>query len=910
MMPEHGWLDLWFVLASLLKLSLVLLSMHGLGRLCKMLPIVRKRFAGCPPFALGMLAHVGIAVILSLAGALSRSLLRWLLLPGAFFGLLHLLETVRSKVHTLKLDKSKMVFAILALPVLWVLVLGALSACRPCLEERDPLITYAVQPDKWLDEGRIHFLDETVFSAFPVFGEIISLWPASLASDMLEQLVLLQLFQRALPVLAIIIGASVLRIGGVRLTLALFVVLSCNLLFGISGSAKVDMTVLFFCTTALSLLLAKDGRHARDYSAFLLMGLALATKLTAYVVLLPFAAILLSNRQNRRPKTLLCGAAALLFFPAVFAVRTAIHTGSPFYPNLALGFLTRPEWQMPELHPLLQTMVDRTSGLYASYGFFGNILELLKQWELPLILFLAVTVTSLIRESLRRDLPVVLGILGFLGLSVAVYWPPWWGAKYTVLVIPFAALWAISKIRVRSWVPIGYLLSSYVLFFALFSTRGYAYPRWELSRGTQLVESFVCSDWRVKGKRNLYIPPSVPLQLWCNPSLPEGTRIVSLWDSKRYFCDHEWIAAWRHPQGRTLYITNSLEEEVDILRSLGTDYVVFGREDPLPLSAEDDVLVLDRIGRNDVLVPQLVLNHFLLCRFQPENLHREAEYGVFPSVAAADASTEEQRTVVLENALYRKTVTVLFGISGDRSTGNLLQRPLSAGATEALAIPLETEQLVAYDDAGGCFIPHLPQEAFERPCSIRVSVADKCFSSVHRGTGTSRVAVRNGLVGLGLEEVWLSGGPTGTLVEVLHGHVLFPGETLTLWTDLETFHIAALDQRGRAYDAEYDDSIAIDLSTMRPAEWDESPPPAGCGTLVVANFLPPGHDVSRTRLIAEDGTSRDCEKSALAIEAGAYGLTALDNFGIAYDVGSLNVRAGDTVVVPISVMNMRVGFRL
>jgi hypothetical protein len=910
MMPQHGWLDLWFVPVSLLKLSLVLLSMYGLGRLFKMLPIVRTRFAACPPFALGMLAHVGIAVILSLAGALTRSLLRWLLLPGALFGLLRLLEMVRSKVHTLRLDKRKILHSILALPVLWLLVLGALSACRPCLEERDPLITYAVQPDRWLDEGRIHFLDETVFSAFPILGETIALWPASLASDMLEQLVLLQLFQRALLVLAVIIGASILRIGGVRLALALFVVLSCNLLFGLSGSAKVDMTALFFCTTALGLLLAKDGRHARDYSAFLLMGLALATKLTAYVVLLPFAVIVLSNRQNKRPKRLLGGAAALLFFPAVFAVRTAIHTGSPFYPNLAPDFLTKPEWQMPELHPLLEAMVDRTSGLYSSYGLLGNILELLKQWELPLILFVAVGLTSLIRKSLRRDLPVVLGILGFLGLSVAVYWPPWWGAKYTVLVIPFAALWAISKIRVRNWVPIGYLLSSYVLFFALFSTRGYAYSRWELSRGTQLVESFVCSDWRVEGKRDLYVPPSVPMQLWCNPALPEDIRIVSLWDSKRYFSQHEWIAAWRHPQGRALFLSNTLEEEVEILRWLETDYVVFGREDPLPLSAENELLVLNRIGIGDVLVPRLVLNHFLLCRFQPENLHREAEYGVSPSAAAADAFAEERRTVILGNALSGKTVAVLFGTFGNRPKGNLLQQPLSTGAAEALSVPLETEQMIAYDDAGGCYLLHLPQEHPERPCSVRVSLADRCFSSVHRGIGSNRATIRNGLVGLGLEEIRLSGDPSGAVVELLRGHVLFPGETLTLWTDLEGSRLTAVDQRGRPYSAESGDSVTVTIGGMRSGEWPDSLPPTGCGTLVVANFLPSGHDVSRVILSAEDGTSRDCEKSALAVEAGAYGLSAFDNFGIAYDVNSLNVRAGDTVVVPISVMNMRVDFRL
>ncbi|MBD3369671.1 hypothetical protein GF402_04825 [Candidatus Fermentibacteria bacterium] len=915
-MPQQNWLSIWFVLSSLLKVSLALLSMLGLGWLGKKLPLIRTRLESCPSLAVGMLLHAAIAVLLSAVGALDRSLLGWLLLPGALFGLLHLMDLARSKLKRTALDKEKLFTSVLALPVVWLLLLGALGACRPNLEERDPQITYAVQPDRWLERGRIYFLDETVFSAFPVLGEIVSVWPAALAGDMLEQLVLLQLFQRCLLVLAVLIGASILGLRCRRLLLALFAVLSCNLLFGISGSAKVDMTALFFCTLALSLLIMERKRTTVDYSAFLLMGAALATKLTAYVVLLPFAALALSDQANRRRARIMPGIAVMLFLPVVFAIRTALHTGSPFYPTLALDFLSRPEWRMPELHPLLRSMVDRTSSLYPSYGFLGNVLELLRQWEIPIILFFAVSLTALLRRIFRRHLPVIIGVLGFLALCVAVFWPPWWGAKYTVLAIPFAALWATTMIPARGWVPVAYLLSSFVLFFLFFSKQGYAHARWELSRGTQLVESFASYRWRVEGKRNLYIPPNVPLQLWSNRSLPEDTRIVSLWEPKRYFCEHEWVAAWRHPRVRAIYLENSLRDEIEILRSLGTDYVVFGREDPLPLSAEEGLLLLDRIGKGDVLVPRLVLNHFVLCSFNPDNLGDDTEEAFSPPTSYA-FPTDDTFSVAVENRLSGHVVSGVLAVLRDgRSTGNLLEDNIAAGKAMILVVPDESEHLAAYDESGESYLLRLPQRSGET-CSINVSLAQKGFSRFHRGTGTRAVTIRNSLTGMGLMEIRVRLDSREGFTELLGGRVLFPGEELILWTDQTLSALTALDQRGRAYDTESTHTDTIPVTDVDVRLPDGVARPAfGHGALLVKNDLPPGQYLDEILVEGRNDFRREYFPSepqdwvTLTLKPGTYRFTAFDNLGIAYDIPTVRLEGGGVTMEAVSVLNMRIRFEL
>jgi hypothetical protein len=100
-----------------------------------------------------------------------------------------------------------------------------------------------------------------------------------------------------------------------------------------------------------------------------------------------------------------------------------------------------------------------------------------------------------------------------------------------------------------------------------------------------------------------------------NSHIPPNSTVLSFYVKKRYFSDHRWIMAWRHPAAAGLYLENSLEEELGILDDLGVDYVFLEAGNPAPLSDENSVELFTRIGPGDILDPVAAVDGHVIYRF-------------------------------------------------------------------------------------------------------------------------------------------------------------------------------------------------------------------------------------------------------------------------------------------------------
>ena len=617
----YDWLGVGPLLLSLAKVLLVLASFQGIGSACRRLRIIRSMFPTMPSLVFGMATHVLLTAVLSLLGLLTRNLLPLLLIPGAVYCVFRLAARIcRLRVS---LPRPHLVYLLLLAMTVYAVSVDLLDAGRPEMRESDPLITYAVQPDRWLDQGGMYFLDEMVFSAYPMVGEMLAVWPASMAADMLDQLILIQLYQALLMLAATIAALRLLKVDHRMYLPVIFAVAACNLIADHATMAKIDMTALFFLTVALSIQARRvlNSEEAPDLSPYLAFGLALSTKLTAAPGLIPLAILLLLNGADRKPGRILRGLSVMLVFPVAFALRTAWHTGSPFYPHGIVDFLVKPRWKMPDLHPALAMRLDRTSAYHAQPGLLRGILAIPRSWELTLLLPLCGICAHLVSRGKKLALRATAVILGYWAAATVFFWPPWWGYKYTVIILPFfAALGGRLLGRFRR-LSIAVSIVSVGLFLLLTSRPGYNLASRSIPHGPDLLMSFASGRWTCQDYPALYFPPNAPLQLWARNKLPEGSTVVSPFVPTRYFSGHRTICAWRHPYTREIFADNDLREEVDILQRAGTDYVSFVREDPMPMDIERDLQILGHIGTGDVLEPMMKLNGFLLCSFNPQKGH-------------------------------------------------------------------------------------------------------------------------------------------------------------------------------------------------------------------------------------------------------------------------------------------------
>jgi hypothetical protein len=618
-----GWLGLGPFMWAILRVAIVWLAFLGAGTLVLGAGRIGRLFGRLPRVAAGMTVYMALAVLLSLWGLLTRTAVSVAVAAGAVPGAITAARSLRrrgargegSRVHPLVLLP-----AVLAL---YLVVTGLMLAARPELNFNDSQVTYMVQPDRWLNSGRMEFLDETTFSAFPMTAEILLVFPSSLSSDRLDQLILGQVFSHSLLIWTVFLSMIVLSFSREWFPAGIIAVTGCPILLLWTHFAKPDAFALFFLTVSLSILLRQIQEDAGppDLSPYPLLGLALTSKLTAYPALVLFVPMYLYLLHSRKPGTGFLAAsltvAALL--PLAFAVRTVLHTGSPFFPFAPLPSLLRPEWRMPGIELTYAVLSDRSSHFYPSVGFLQNIGQYFAAWNSSVFLLAGGYILTLKRELPAGRTLVLSGTAAYAVLSLLLYYPAWWGAKYGILLIPFAALaglWMLRKVKRGLVIGTAAAMALYFLYESPLSPA----EHWGIPFRNGLISSYVCGEWTIGDFDVLDAQPELAATLWMNGHLPPNSTVLSFNVKKRYFSDHRWIVAWRHPAAARLYLENSLEDEVGILEELGVDYVFLETGNPAPFDDENRVELFSRMGPGDLLDPVAAIDGCAVYRFDPGRL--------------------------------------------------------------------------------------------------------------------------------------------------------------------------------------------------------------------------------------------------------------------------------------------------
>lgn len=611
------WLSPWIFLQTMARIIVVWLAFYGTGKMLRKPMRIDTILPLLPSEIVGLLAFVLFTIPLSVLGIMNRMvcpvLMVILAVPGALFSY----GRARDCAHIMKPKVSN---TILGVFLLFLLVLNFTHASMPNLAFDDPLITYAVQPDRWLNTGRVFWLEETTFSGFPLFYEMTAVWPASLSADRMDQISLLQVFQMSLLVVSIVRGLSIIRVKkSLWLPVCIIVLLTTSLYYWCSF-AKTDTLAILFCTLALSSAVrqSEEKYTGSQLSSWFLMGCALATKQTSLLILVPF--LLYSTkrflRQSFKSKVLSLSLLALL--PCVFAVRTMLKTGSPSYPVYPISSMVREGWELEEPHD--NTMVNtRSSYLYEQKNFplAKHIGIFFAYMEGNILLLLAGLVAAIVQKR-SRDAAITLPVFVYSIAAIAAFWPPWWGAKYSILIYPFVALIGaslLSSAKAGKCVSVAMIIPAFVIpgFIAVAGD-----PR-PFDYRFQVTESVLSGQWRSgTNYRMLMSTPEGMTQMWANEALPRGSVLFSIHEEKRYFFDGTVIVGWRHPLGQLVYRDNSLEDELAVLDSLHVDYIGFYRENPAVLEQERLLAILDHIGVGEILEPVIIVDGgYMLCRYNP-----------------------------------------------------------------------------------------------------------------------------------------------------------------------------------------------------------------------------------------------------------------------------------------------------
>lgn len=637
------WLSTGALLNGMARVLLVWLAFYGGGCLLASVGPLRRYLRNVPRTILGMLGMAALVPLLSAPGILNRWSCSVLILALAAWGCLSCLGE-RERLKELRFPGPVWLQAGLLLILALIVLTNIFYAGWVSLYMMDPLVTYAVQPARWLSAGRMYFLGEMQFSGFPLLGEMIFVWPTALSADRMDQLQLLQLFNMSVLVALVPMAFRVLKVHSRMLIPTCIAVLSCNLLLIWTRVAKPDALALMFVTLALSILAryliseADAGGSIHDYSPFLLMGAALSTKQTTAVALVPFAvmtgALLLRRRlrASHIPRYLL----VLGAIPAVFAVRTMLHTGSPFYHIGRIGALLKEQWVKPQVPAVDRLIRANMRFRTATEGgsFPAGLMHSIATWEASGIILSIGSFVALVRKRASAYAPVILGISLYALAATAIFSPTWWGDKYAIMIIPFAGLAGAKMVgRSRPGFHAAWMLTvlSVVVYFS-------TAPFWPLESVSPwfragLTESFLRRQWALPGEP-VYLPPALGVQMWANAHLPESTVLVSLNEWHRHFSDHPVVVATRHPIGIRLYLDNTAGEEMAILERMGADYVYFQRNPSrrsLPLRKLE---LLRYVGQGAALEPVTLLGETVLYRVNyhwSENAERAGGESPAPS---------------------------------------------------------------------------------------------------------------------------------------------------------------------------------------------------------------------------------------------------------------------------------------
>jgi len=616
------WLNINSLLFSILRIIAVWLAFYAAGSLMMRFRQIKKHFMLMPVVIPGMLVYMCIAVLLSLFQLLTRQILSLFVIAGAIIGLVAFCFRLRKLItgFSPRLKRPLMILPLLLAG--YIMLTNVMIAGRPNMFQDDAHVTYMVQPDRWLNDGQIYFLEETGFSGFPMTAELLFLMPSSMSADRIDQLILSQLFIMSMLFASIFLGWKLLNLERKWFPAIFIGIAGCYQLVLWGHMAKPDIAALFFVTLALLILLRQTERTEEhpDLSAFAIMGLALSTKQTAYLTLFPFIILaVLAARKNRWSKIhLACGALLTAALPLIFAFRTMLHTGSPFYPRGIFKFMLKPEWVKPELDLTFFRKVDRSSEMYEQIGFIRNIWHYFREWGSGILLLTIGYLFNLKTKQAGKWTMILTGIAVYSILSLVLFYPAWWGAKYGILLIPFAVFIGIYLLRnvKHSLVLVTCIVS--LIFFLAESPLSPA-DNFGIIYRTRLMQSYFTGDWNCEKYSIIDQDQYTPALQWMNAHLPDGSRILSTFARKRYLSDHEFYVLERHPVSSRLLCENTLEREIEILKTLEIDYILVSRDNPLPFDAENTLEILTRIGPGDVLEPVAGIHNYIICKFQPSN---------------------------------------------------------------------------------------------------------------------------------------------------------------------------------------------------------------------------------------------------------------------------------------------------
>ncbi len=623
-----NWLGLEPFVYTVLRVAIVWLAFYGAGIPFAKLNFFRRYFRLMPSVVHGMLFYSLIALLLSLFGIMTRTVVSLLLVPGVVYGLLSLVHSVRKKSSLLRKLQPVQIFLG---SVLFLVVLSSLMfASIPNVQFDDPQVIYAVRPDLWLSSGSIHWLHETNFSGFPFMAELISIFPAALSSDRLDQLSILQVFQFSMLFASIIAGLKLIGVKKKMFFVTSILIIHVSLLTISASYAKTDITCMFFVTIAFASIVRGIllRQKSFDYTPFLALGLAFSSKLTSALFFIPFIMYAVPYFKNKFSlKTVSVSVFVLAVVPVLFGIRTMVVTGSPTYPIFPVKQLLSDEYNSPPEPEEIHRGNDRAgnSSLFTILPVTQNVGIFFAIMEGVFLLFFAGSLIAVFRKSPLAWLS--LPILVYSIIAMFVYWPPWWGAKYTIQLYPFIGI--LGAYYAGTFLKRPMLLASPILVASILVPGFIIAPstnaNFPASLRYVIAKSFVTGNWN-PGRYNfagLYFQsPEVITHLWMNEVVPENSTILSLHQEKRYFSDNKVIVAWRHPQALSLFLDNSIDEEIAILENLDVNYVTFYRNDPLPFELENNVVLLDHIGTGMVLEPIHIIQEFVICRFNPNGNKR------------------------------------------------------------------------------------------------------------------------------------------------------------------------------------------------------------------------------------------------------------------------------------------------
>lgn len=617
------WLSISSLAYSLLRITIVWLAFYGAGSLTMRFSLMKKHFRLMPSVIPGMLIYMGVIALLSLLHLLTRGFLPIFIIMGALTGLV--LLYVRLKKY-FSIFRFKLKHSVIILPFLlagYILITNLMLAGRPEMNFNDTQVTYLVQPDRWLNDGQISFLDEIIFSAFPMTSEMLLLLPSSLAADRMDQLILGQLFEQSMIIGLILFCMAILGFGWKWYPAALISITGCSTILLWCHFVKPDATALFFVTIALTILLRQmlDKEYHSDLSAFIVMGLALTSKITIYIVLIPFIIMYVYNILHNKPDRYyrFSSIILLIVLPLIFMLRTFIHTGTFFYPHASLTSLLKPEWLMPEVNLTYNTFADRSSDFFPTVGFFQNIYHFFGTWNSSIFLLLGGFILTVKRKYFTGRAMILAGFSIYAIISLILFYPAWWGAKYGIMLIPFAAIFGLYMFR---YLKHGLLYATILtaLIYFIYDTSLSPTEHYGLNFRNGLIESYVSNDWKLSSCRILENQPELKATLWMNTHLPVNSTILSFYARKRYFSNHRWITAFEYPVSMHLYLDNSIVDEIEILKELGINYIFIEFDNPAPFDDENQVELFTRIGRGDVLEPVANIDGYTIYRFCPANL--------------------------------------------------------------------------------------------------------------------------------------------------------------------------------------------------------------------------------------------------------------------------------------------------